>query len=181
MAALLPGAALAILLVFLTFGAPGEARAQIGGGGPSWSQLSPAERQVLAPLASDWDRLDSQRKQKWRGIAQQYGKMSPTEQQRIQHQMKSWAELTPQQRQTAREQYKSLRQLPPDQKSEVRQRWEEYQTLTPDQKRELAERNPGNAGKSGAVRPPVGQRSAPSSTGAPAAGASPTGDLQRSR
>lgn len=46
------------------------AHAQIGMGSPSWSQLTPAEKQVLAPLASDWERLDPQRKQKWRGIAQ---------------------------------------------------------------------------------------------------------------
>ena len=52
--------------------------AQITLGSPSWSQLSPQEKQMLAPLASDWDKLDAQRKQKWRGIAQRYPKMSPT-------------------------------------------------------------------------------------------------------
>jgi len=83
---------------------PSVATAQITMGSPSWSQLSPSEKQVLAPLAPDWDNLDAQRKQKWRGLAQRYPKMSADEQQRIQGQMKSWAELTPQQRQAAREQ-----------------------------------------------------------------------------
>ena len=95
-------AGLSILALSLAIALSPSAHSQITMGSPSWSQLSPQERQVLAPLQSDWDRLEPQRKLKWRGIAQRYPNMGVEEQQRIQQQMKSWAELTPAQAGRAR-------------------------------------------------------------------------------
>ena len=112
---------------------------------PSWSQLSPQERKILAPLAPEWDKLDAQRKQKWRGLAQRYPRMAPDEQQRVQQQMNSWAKLSPQERAVAREQYKSITQLPPEKKAEVRERWQAYQTPAP-----------GNQARVGAAATPTG-------------------------
>jgi hypothetical protein len=165
----------AFALAFVPAVIPIQAHAQVAMGSPSWSQLTPPERQVLAPLASDWNNMDAQRKQKWRDIAQRYPNMGNDERQRIQEQMKSWAELTPQQRQAARERYKSLRKLPPEKKNEVRQRWQEYQSLPPEQKRELALHSaptPGGAAKPANPRiaapapsvPPAGQAPAAAST-----------------
>ena len=57
-------AALTLALSLALAFAPSAALAQITLGSPSWSQLSPQEREVLAPLAPDWDSWDSQRKQK---------------------------------------------------------------------------------------------------------------------
>jgi hypothetical protein len=48
---------------------------------PTWAELSPADQQVLAPLAPDWDKLEVQRKQKWLSIAKRYSTMPPPEQQ----------------------------------------------------------------------------------------------------
>ena len=76
-------ALLSLVLVLAPALIPSAAHAQIALGSPSWSQLTPQEKQVLAPLASDWNNLDAQRKQKWRGIAQRYPKMAPDEQQRL--------------------------------------------------------------------------------------------------
>jgi acyl-CoA reductase-like NAD-dependent aldehyde dehydrogenase len=104
--------------------------------------LSPADKQILAPLAPDWDQWDAQRKQKWLGIAKRYPTLGPTEQQRVQQQMRAWAQLTPAQRQAAREQYKTLKQLPPEQRAEVRQKWQEYQQLPPEKRSELATPTP---------------------------------------
>jgi len=72
--------ALAVTAAFV----PTAAQAQITMRSPSWSQLSPQEQNVLAPLAPEWDKLDAQRKTKWRGLAQRYPKMEPVEQQRVQ-------------------------------------------------------------------------------------------------
>jgi hypothetical protein len=138
----------------------GSAAAQPPRQSPSWSELRPGERQVLAPLERDWDRLDSQRKSKWRGIAERYPSMAPQDQQRIRDQMQRWSQLTPEQRRAAREQYKSLRRLPPDKKEDVRQKWEQYQSLPPETRRELASRPPPGRG----IRPaplPVPPPSAP--------------------
>ena len=104
----------------------------------NWADLSPSEKQVLAPLAPDWDKLDTQRKQKWLGIAQRYPTMPPDQQQRIQEQMGAWSRLTPDERRAARAQFKTLKQLPPEQRQEVRQKWQEYQQLPPEKKQELA-------------------------------------------
>jgi hypothetical protein len=107
-------------------------------GAPSWSALTPAEKQVLAPLAGEWDRMDAQRRLKWLGIARRYHTMKPEEQQRIRTQMQAWAKLTPEQRQAARERYRALKKLPPEKRGEVRRKWEEYQNLPPERRRELA-------------------------------------------
>jgi hypothetical protein len=118
---------------------------------PTWSELSPADREILAPLAPEWNQWDSQRKQKWLGIAKRYPGLNPTEQQRVQQQMHAWAQLTPAERQVAREQYKSMKQLPPERREEVRQKWQEYQQLPPEKRRELATTR---AGPPGAATPP---------------------------
>ncbi len=147
---LLLGWALAAVMVAGAFAQPVVIRS------PAWTDLSPAERQILTPLAPpEWDRLDAARRQKWRGLAQRYPKMAPDSQQKIQQQMRTWASLSPEERQGARERYKSLKALPPEKKQEVQQKWEQYQSLPPETKRELAAK-PVPAGP--AVAPPSGAR-----------------------
>ena len=106
----------------------------------NWADLSPYDKQVLAPLAPEWDKFDTQRKQKWLGIVQRYPNMPPDQQQRIQEQMGAWARLTPDERRAARAQFKTLKQLPPEQRQEVQQKWQEYQQLPPEKKQELSKR-----------------------------------------
>ncbi len=102
---------------------------------PKWAELSPQQREVLAPLSVEWDKLESFRKKKWLGIAQRYPTLSPKEQQRMQHRMKAWVKLTPAERQRAREQYKSLQKTPPEQRQAIKQKWDEYKEL-PDAEKE---------------------------------------------
>jgi hypothetical protein len=94
---------------------------------PAWTELSPAQQQVLAPLQGDWDQLDTTRRKKWLAIANRYSTMKPAEQQRLQKRMQEWAQLTPEERRAARERYQSLKKLPPQQRREVREKWQEYQ------------------------------------------------------
>ena len=44
---------------------------------PAWTELTPAQQQVLAPLAGEWDKLDATRRKKWVAIAKNYPKMTP--------------------------------------------------------------------------------------------------------
>jgi hypothetical protein len=162
------------LLVVLTLavGAAASVSAQpIGTRSPSWGELSPPEKQFLAPFASDWDKWDAQRKAKWRGIAERYPKMAPDEQERVRQQMKAWAQLSPAERQAARERYKTLRTLPPEKKEEVRQKWEQYQNLPPEKKHELATKPPPGSPLPGSrgTRPPPPPPPPPVSGAAPAA------------
>lgn len=147
-------AAAALAAVLLVTALPVSAQLPLSS--PKWAELSPQERQVLAPLASEWNQLDATRKAKWRGIAQRYARMPPDDQQRVMRQMRPWSQLTPQERMAAREQYKSLRQLPPEQKGEVKQRWEQYQSLPPERRRELADKAPPPGSKPGGRIPAPG-------------------------
>ncbi len=102
---------------------------------PLWSELSPKQQTVLAPLAADWDSLDTTRRKKWVTIANRYPKMKPDEQARLQHRMQDWAALTPAQRRVARENYQTLRQLPRPPSGELRQKWDQHKqapAATPD-------------------------------------------------
>jgi len=102
---------------------------------PLWIELTPAQRQALAPLAAEWDGLDAVRKKKWLEVAAKYAQMSPVEQQRMQTRMREWAQLTPEQRRIARESYARAKKLDADQKSA---KWELYQSLPDEEKQKLA-------------------------------------------
>lgn len=107
---------------------------------PKWAELTPQQREALAPLSGKWDKLESYRRKKWLGIAQRYPAMSAEEQQRVQRRMKDWANLSPEERKRAREQYKSLQKVPPEQRQVVKQKWQEYKDL-PDEEKERLKRN----------------------------------------
>lgn len=98
---------------------------------PLWSELSPKQQAVLAPLAAEWETLDSTRRKKWVAIANRYPQMKPDEQQRLQNRMREWVSLTPAQRRVARENYEAFKQLPRSQRGEVKQKWEQQQSASP--------------------------------------------------
>lgn len=102
---------------------------------PLWAELTPAQQQALAPLASEWDKLDAFRKNKWLAIGNRFASMKPDEQQRVQERMRDWVKLTPEQRRLARQSYARAKKLDPDQKSA---KWEQYQQLSDEEKKKLA-------------------------------------------
>src|SRR5207247_2726656 len=81
---------------------------------PEWSELTPAQQQVLAPHKQEWGDFDAIRRKKWVKVADQYPKMKPNEQQRLQARMQEWIKLTPEQRRLAREKYTTIKKLPPE-------------------------------------------------------------------
>lgn len=121
---------------------------------PLWRELTPAQQQALAPLASEWDRLDAFRKSKWLAIGNKFTTMTPDEQQRIQERMRDWIGLTPEQRRIARESYARTKKLNSDQKSA---RWEKYQQLPDEQKKRLA--------ADAAAKKPIARLPSPASQG----------------
>lgn len=120
---------------------------------PRWADLSPTQKQALAPLESEWDNLDTFRKNKWLVIGNKFASMKPDEQQRVQDRMRDWVRLTPEQRRMARENYLRAQKLKPDQKSA---QWEQYQQLPEEQKKKLAADAAGK--KHVATLPPPAQR-----------------------
>lgn len=104
-------------------------------GGPAWNSLTPAQQQVLAPLARDWQQLDGNRKQKWLEIATRYPSMPAEQQTRMQERMSEWARMTPEQRGQARVNFQQARSLPSEAR---REQWEAYQALPKERREELA-------------------------------------------
>lgn len=123
---------------------------------PKWSELSPQQREILAPLSVEWDKLESFRKKKWLGITQRYPSLSPKEQQRVQRRMQAWVKLTPEERKQAREQYKNLQKTPPAQRQTIKQKWQEYEGLPDAEKerlKESAKRKPQPKSAAGKISP----------------------------
>lgn len=102
---------------------------------PSWSTLTAAQQQALAPLATEWSRMDSAHKSKWLAIGNKFSAMQPEERSRIQNRMREWVKLSPQQRHLARENYWRTKKINPTQKNT---HWQEYQQLPEEQKQRLA-------------------------------------------
>lgn len=117
--------------------APAGASAQVAPqpGSTAWTDLTPAQREALAPLAGDWNRLPEDKRRKWQEVATRFPRMTPAQQQRVQQRMSEWAQMTPQQRDRARLNFQSARQWSPD---ERQARWEAYQALSPEERQALA-------------------------------------------
>lgn len=104
---------------------------------PVWAELSPEQKQVLAPVSGQWDAMPAIQRKRLLGVAKRYPKMKPNEQQRIQTQLKDWAKLTHEERALARNKYQQLKQLPPEKRQEVKKKWQEYQQLPEEKKEQL--------------------------------------------
>ncbi|HEY8025483.1 MAG TPA: DUF3106 domain-containing protein [Burkholderiaceae bacterium] len=102
---------------------------------PLWTELTPAQQQVLAPLAAQWGQLDNNHKVKWIAISNKYPSMTPEQQARLHANIAEWAKLTPEQHRLARESYAKAKKLNPEQKTA---QWEQYQQLPEEQKQKLA-------------------------------------------
>jgi len=102
---------------------------------PYWTELTPAQQQVLGPLASQWGQLDNNHKVKWIAISNKYPSMTPEQQTRLQSNIREWAKLTPEQHRLARESYAKAKKLNPEQKNA---QWQQYQQLPEEQKQKLA-------------------------------------------
>ncbi len=94
---------------------------------PAWSDLTNAQRRILAPLENEWPNISAMQRKRWMALADRYPRMSPAEQTRIQERMRDWAKLTPQQREAARARYRALSKLTPEQRRAIIRQWTESQ------------------------------------------------------
>lgn len=104
---------------------------------PAWNELSPEQREALAPLAKDWPSFDADRKRKWLEVASRYPNLSPEGKQKLHERMAKFARMTPEQKKTARENFRKAYEVPAEQRQATVQK---FQELPPDKKRELADR-----------------------------------------
>jgi Protein of unknown function (DUF3106) len=99
-----------------------------------WTNLTPSQRDVLAPLAAQWPSMEGSSRDKWIELANSYPHLSPAAQARIRSRMIQWAQVPAQQRGEARLRFQSSRQMSPQERQE---RWAAYQALTPEQRQDL--------------------------------------------
>lgn len=129
--------------------------------GSAWSELTPLQQQILAPLASNWNTgMSEAQKRKWLEISRNYSALSPEGQATLNSRMKEWIALSPQQRSQARLNFgktKELsRQLTPEEK---KAQWETYQALSPEEKQKLAAKaSPKPKGAATAIKPVAPQK-----------------------
>ncbi len=103
---------------------------------PRWSDLTPIQREALAPLSNEWDQISTAGKKKWLVMGDRIALMQPEEKQRAQQRLRDWVKLTPEQRKVARANYAlAKKKLPANEKIA---QWERYQQLSEEQRKELA-------------------------------------------
>lgn len=131
---------------------------------PAWNELTPAQRDALAPLGGMWATLETDQKEKWLEVARRYPNLSSDGQKRVQQRMVEFAKLTPEQRRTARENFRRAYELSAEERQEKLQK---YQQLPEDKKRELATRA-DRKGEPARRAPPPGSPQPVTKDGAPA-------------
>jgi hypothetical protein len=125
-------------------------------GKPTWTELTPSQREALAPLAPHWNSLTENHKRKWIAISRNFHTWPADEQARIHGRMSAWAGLSTTERDQARLNYNEARKLDPDEK---KARWEAYQALSEEQRDKLASavavKRPGVTAPARPVRTPT--------------------------
>jgi hypothetical protein len=104
---------------------------------PTWKELTPAQREALAPLAAEWDTYDRDRKLKWLEVAKKFPQLTPEGRQRVHERMVQFAKLSPEEKRTARLNFQRAYELPLEQRQSLIQ---QYQELPPEKKQALAEK-----------------------------------------
>ncbi|WP_293499350.1 DUF3106 domain-containing protein [Roseateles sp.] len=104
---------------------------------PTWQALTPAQRELLAPLEHDWDKLGLGQRSKWLNATPRLARLSPEELRRLHERMRDWAYLKPSERLDARVGFQVAKQVDAEQRQA---KWEAYQALPPERRQELAEK-----------------------------------------
>jgi hypothetical protein len=120
-------------------------------GSATWTQLSPQQKQALAPLERDWAQIDPQRRAKWLVVADRLPTLPADERARLQARMHEWARMTPAERSRARLQFQEAQQVSP---SDRQAKWQAYQAL-PEAERQALKQSAKPASKP-AVKPNLG-------------------------
>jgi hypothetical protein len=101
----------------------------------AWRQLTPMQRQALAPLGAQWGALTPLQQNKWLNISKNFTQLPVADQVTMHSRMADWVDLSPQQRNLARLNFNQMQRLP---KEDKKAKWEAYQALPAEEKRLLS-------------------------------------------
>jgi hypothetical protein len=116
------------------------AAAGAGHAADAWTDLSNAERTLLAPLAQDWETLDPEQRERLRTGAQRWQAMAPRQRAEVVGQFERWQSLAPDERARVRERYRKFSALPPEEQKRIRANQQWYRGLPPDAQRRIRQR-----------------------------------------
>lgn len=154
-----------LLVLALAGAAALPVAAQPRTGKPSWTSLTPAQQQSLAPLQASWEQMEPPQRQKWLEVAERFPRLPADEQQRVRERMAAWSALTPGERARARLQFQESRQLDAEQKQA---KWQAYQALSEEERKRLALAAKQRNGQARAVPASAAKRNIVAATPAPA-------------
>ncbi|RYX98128.1 MAG: DUF3106 domain-containing protein [Comamonadaceae bacterium] len=128
--------------------------------GPSWTDLTPQQRENLKPLANHWDGISEAQKRKWIEISRAYPTLPPADQATMHSRMNEWVGLSSQQRAQARLNFAKTKELSKELTPEEKKaKWQTYQSLSAEEKQKLAAKAaPKPAGAATAVKPVAPQK-----------------------
>jgi hypothetical protein len=106
----------------------------------AWRQLTPMQRQALAPLGAQWGALSAQQQAKWLTLSKNFNQLPVADQVTMHSRMADWVDLSPQQRNLARLNFNQFQNLPKEDKKAA---WEAYQALPKEEKRLLSSGSQG--------------------------------------
>ncbi len=102
-----------------------------------WSELTPKQQALLAPLERDWSEISDTQRSKWLSATPTLATMSGEEIKRVHDRIRDWTMLSGAERLNARIGFQVSRQLTPEQRQA---RWEAYKALPAEERRALAEK-----------------------------------------
>jgi acyl-CoA reductase-like NAD-dependent aldehyde dehydrogenase len=104
---------------------------------PSWSSLSAAQRDVLAPLQHEWDTLPARKRAHMLHRAEHWATLPPEKRAEIRQRIARWQQMTPEQRRQARANMREFHKLPREQREQLHATFEHFQSLPPPQRERL--------------------------------------------
>lgn len=103
-----------------------------------WSQLTPKQQELLAPLKGDWNSMSNAQRERWLKVGRKY-ESEPAERQAIMRErVSTWSGLSPKEKAAARENYKALQEK---RQGERNSSWNSYQSLDQKQRDEFKIKN----------------------------------------
>lgn len=104
-----------------------------------WSELSPKQQELLAPLKGDWNSMTDAQQERWLKVGRKYENEPEDRQAIMRERVSTWSELSPREKAAARENYKALKEK---RQGERNSSWNSYQSLDPKKRDEFKGKKP---------------------------------------
>lgn len=104
----------------------------------SWSELSPKQQELLAPLKDNWNSMTRAQQERWLKVGRKYENEPAERQATMRERVSSWSELSPREKAAARENYKALKEK---RQGERNSSWNSYKSLDQEKREEFKVKN----------------------------------------